>query len=1131
MAITTNGLQLARIAGAVFNQHLSASDYSEILAANTTAAALDAWANAAVAAEFRNKTTTDIAKAVLANVGLSSVAGLEAWVAGQLNAGGGVAKAGASLLAMLNDYSNMSTTEAIYGASVVTFNAKTANSQALSQTAGTPTGTYAAVSIAAKSSSITLTTGTDNKTTGSGDDTFDAGINSSSLQTLNSGDRLDGGAGTDELIAVVNSTVTPTSIAGIENITVSNVSTTTVAVVDFTNATGIQNLTNQASTFGLTLSGISKTTNVTVRDTSAATQTVTYSDVSGTADSATVKVQNLSGSASLVVAGVETLTLNSLGTVSNVVGLTATSTKTLNVTGAAGVTLGTLGTTINSVDASLNTGTLANGISLTTAAIGTTTVIGAAGNDSLTLGASTGADSVSAGDGNDTVIFTANFTTADSVDGGNGSTDTLTLYTVTDAVTASAAVPTTYKVTGFETITVGGVGATYGTGLASGGSITAANISATATTLNIATTGATATYDVLVGAGTVVGPAGSFTLGLGGSVASNTAKLLGALTVTDTGAAITDSITIKNNAATGTGTANYSVWNGQNIVSSGYETVTLTSGSTAGGVANAFGTVTVTGDTGGTTAETVNFSGANIVTVGVITADIVDASGLTATGTSAAPTITMTTASTATKVTGSAGIDVLFGAASSASSVYGGAGNDTINGGTGNDVLLGETGDDTLIGSTGNDSIDGGTGNDRVETGSGLAAGDTITGGDGTDTLAITSDVTDNASGMSAVSGFEVLEIASGGTDTITMSNFTNSQTFTRVDYAENTGGTVTVDNVPTSVTDIRILAGASADMLVFDRLIDNSTNSVTISSRTGANTAITALTANDEETINFSGLTAADDLTLTNFTATDLKTLNITGDADFVVTVGNAISSTLLATLDASASTGAVTVTNTSNAVQATVTGGTGILTYNGGAAADSISGGSSGDFLNGGTGADTINGNAGNDSITGALGADVINVGSGTDTVNLGAAAATTTSTTLGTTATTTTSLAMTGSDVITGMGVGDKITYSTSGAGAFDGVAATTVGKMATAALMTALTVDNSANLMRGSWIADSTTGSGTFIYNTAGSDLMYAYDSDPTVGTMAFKSVVLVGVGGVVTGGTHTHSAGEITVTLT
>jgi Ca2+-binding RTX toxin-like protein len=544
-------------------------------------------------------------------------------------------------------------------------------------------------------------------------------------------------------------------------------------------------------------------------------------------------------------------------------------------------------------------------------------------------------------------------------------------------------------VTGIQTITVGG---SASTGLAAGGSITPANISATATTLNIATTGLTATNDVLVGTGTVVGPAGAFTLGLGGSAAANTARLLGALTVTDTGAGIEDSITIRNNAATGTGTANFNVWNSQNIVSTGYETVTLTSGSTAGGVANAFGNVTVTGDIGGTTAETVNFSGANIVTVGVITADIVDASALTAAGTSTAPTITMTTASTATKVTGSAGIDVLFGSSSS-STVFGGAGNDTINGGAGNDSLLGEAGDDTLIGSTGNDSIDGGVGNDRVETGAGLLAGDTIVGGDGVDTLAITSDVTNDASGMSAVSGFEILEVASGQTDDITMSNFTNSQTFTRVDYSQMTGGTATVNNVPASVTDVRILAGAIGDTLVFDRLIDNSTNAVTISSRTGAATAVTLLTANDEETISFSGLTAADDLTLTNFNATDLTTLNITGDADFVVTVTNVISSTLLATLNASSSTGAVTVNNSNNAVKATVTGGSGILTYTGGAASDAITGGSLGDVLDGGAGSDTINGGSGSDVITGGIGADVINVGSGTDTIALGTSGATVT------------------------------------------------------------------------------------------------------------------------------------------
>jgi len=148
MAIPTNGIQLVRISGALFNQQLSASDYSDILAANKTVAELNSWANSMVALEYKNKTVTNIASDLLTNVGLSSVAGLQNWVAGQLTAGGGVAKAGETILAMLNDFSNMAA-DATYGAAATTFNTKVANSQSLSQTAGSVGGTYAAVSLTA----------------------------------------------------------------------------------------------------------------------------------------------------------------------------------------------------------------------------------------------------------------------------------------------------------------------------------------------------------------------------------------------------------------------------------------------------------------------------------------------------------------------------------------------------------------------------------------------------------------------------------------------------------------------------------------------------------------------------------------------------------------------------------------------------------------------------------------------------------------------------------------------------------------------------------------------------------------------------------------------------------------------
>jgi hypothetical protein len=145
MTVPTIGIQLVRIAGAALGKQMSASEYSDVLTANKTAADLAVWANAAVATAYKGQTTADISKAVLANVGLSTVPGLDAWLTGQLNGGGGFANAGATLMSLLNDYANMSATHPIYGESVVTFNGKVANSQAASQTAGTAAGTYAAV--------------------------------------------------------------------------------------------------------------------------------------------------------------------------------------------------------------------------------------------------------------------------------------------------------------------------------------------------------------------------------------------------------------------------------------------------------------------------------------------------------------------------------------------------------------------------------------------------------------------------------------------------------------------------------------------------------------------------------------------------------------------------------------------------------------------------------------------------------------------------------------------------------------------------------------------------------------------------------------------------------------------------
>ena len=251
MAISTNGVMLTRLTGALYNQQLSASTYSEILAGNTTAASLNAWANAAVASDFGTKTDLQVATTLITNVGLSSVAGLANYVAGLLTSGG-TAKRGETIISLLNSYSNMDTTEAIYGASVATFNAKVDASQALSQTSGNTGGTYAVAGTAG--TTFPLTTGVDAKTTGVLGDTFTA-LNT----TLTAGDNIDGGAGTDSLnftsIATAAASYgTGVTVANIENLSITN--TGAIATMDTSGFTGVTSLTSSGSTAGVVVTGL-----------------------------------------------------------------------------------------------------------------------------------------------------------------------------------------------------------------------------------------------------------------------------------------------------------------------------------------------------------------------------------------------------------------------------------------------------------------------------------------------------------------------------------------------------------------------------------------------------------------------------------------------------------------------------------------------------------------------------------------------------------------------------------------------------------------------------------------------------------------------------------------------------------
>ena len=147
MAISTNATVVARLAGGLYNQTLSNSDFELINGAIKTAADLNTFANESFNRDFGGKSDLQVANTLLANLGLSSVAGLNNWVAAQLTAA--TSGKGAKVVSMLNDFANM-TSDPTYGSAATAFNSKASAALALAQKAGSTGGDFnAAATIAA----------------------------------------------------------------------------------------------------------------------------------------------------------------------------------------------------------------------------------------------------------------------------------------------------------------------------------------------------------------------------------------------------------------------------------------------------------------------------------------------------------------------------------------------------------------------------------------------------------------------------------------------------------------------------------------------------------------------------------------------------------------------------------------------------------------------------------------------------------------------------------------------------------------------------------------------------------------------------------------------------------------------
>jgi Ca2+-binding RTX toxin-like protein len=124
---------------------------------------------------------------------------------------------------------------------------------------------------------------------------------------------------------------------------------------------------------------------------------------------------------------------------------------------------------------------------------------------------------------------------------------------------------------------------------------------------------------------------------------------------------------------------------------------------------------------------------------------------------------TVTVASSVTSAVtliGGAGDDTLT-SGGGADSLNGGDGKDRLTGGAGNDVMVGGAGDDTLLGGAGNDSLSAGAGNDQLNGESGV---DTVLGEAGNDIILAggTEAVTGGRDIMDAGSGTDLLDVVGG---------------------------------------------------------------------------------------------------------------------------------------------------------------------------------------------------------------------------------------------------------------------------------------------------------------------------------------------------------------------------------
>jgi S-layer protein len=308
-------------------------------------------------------------------------------------------------------------------------------------------------------------------------------------------------------------------------------------------------------------------------------------------------------------------------------------------------------------------------------------------------------------------------------------------------------------------------------------------------------------------------------------------------------------------------------------------------------------------------------------------------------------------------------------------------------------------GDDTITIGTGKDAVTAGAGNDKVIAGGNLATGDLLDGGDGIDTLSLTSTAAVAASLLidtastdyqALTANFEVLEISDALGGDINLAKLDGMQSL----KLKGGSGAWAIAGLASGTT-IESNAGHTGDLTVTLTDATGTADVLNLKLNAAGSADFAAINAAGVETVNIvsttTNATPSGVINTLGLGAAAHTTLNVSGNAALVLDVAM----TSVKTVAGAGFDAGLTVDLTGNANDTTVTLGNGVNTVTGGDGKDTITTGSGNDTIVGGAGNDTINagdgnnnvdGGADNDSITTGAGDDTIFGGDGNDTINAG-------------------------------------------------------------------------------------------------------------------------------------------------